>query len=73
MSIESIEAPLPGKVLKVMAQVGAKVEEGDDLCSIESMKMENPIVATVSGTVTEIKVTAGSMVKAGDPIATIEY
>jgi biotin carboxyl carrier protein len=37
------------------------------------MKMENPIVATVSGTIKEIKVAAGSMVKAGDIIATIEY
>lgn len=73
MSIETIEAPLPGKVLKVVAKVGAKIAEGDDILSIESMKMEDPIVATVSGTVTEIKVAAGAMVKAGDVIATIEY
>ncbi len=73
MSIEIIEAPLPGKILKVIATVGAKVEEGDDICSIESMKMENPIVATVAGTIKEINVTVGAMVKAGDPVASIEY
>ncbi len=73
MSIENVEAPLPGKVLKIIAKAGDKIAEGDDILSIESMKMENPIVAPVSGTVKEIKVAAGAMVKAGDLIATIEY
>ena len=40
---------------------------------LESMKMENPIISTVSGTVTEVKVSLGQLVQAGDLIAVIEY
>jgi biotin carboxyl carrier protein len=73
MAIEIVEAPLPGKILKVSVKPGDKISEGDEVCTIESMKMENPIVAPVSGKIQEIKVIAGSMVKAGDTLATIEY
>jgi len=37
------------------------------------MKMENPILASVAGTVTEIKVVAQQVVETGNPLATIEY
>ena len=73
MSIETMEAPLPGKILKVSVKPGDTVSEGDEVCTIESMKMENPILTAVSGTVKEISVAAGAMVKAGDILATIEY
>jgi biotin carboxyl carrier protein len=73
MALETMEAPLPGKILKVSVKAGDKVSEGDEVCTIESMKMENPILAPVSGTVKEIKVSAGMIVKAGDTIAAIEY
>jgi biotin carboxyl carrier protein len=70
---ESIEAPLTGKILSVDVKVGDKVNEGDQLCILESMKMENPIVATVSGTVVQVGVTPDKVVKTGDMIAIIEY
>jgi len=73
MPLENVEAPLPGKVLSVKVKPGDKVAEYDEICMIEAMKMENPIVAPVSGTVKEVQVAAGSVVKTGDVIATIEY
>jgi len=51
---------------------GAEVEEGALICVIEAMKMENEIIAHRSGKVTEISVTEGAAVNAGDPICKIE-
>ena len=73
MPLETIEAPLPGKVLKVDVTPGDKIAEGSEVCTIESMKMENPILTPVSGVVKEIKISAGQMVKTGETIAVIEY
>ena len=73
MAQEIVEVPITGKVTNVEVKVGDTVKEGDVVCYIESMKMENPILAPVGGTITEIKVSAGQMVETGNPIATIEY
>ncbi len=70
---ETVEVPITGKIISVDAKVGDKVKEGDVLCILESMKMENPIVATVSGTVVEVGVKPDQVVKPGNPIAVIEY
>ncbi len=73
MAQEIVEAPIPGKVLEVHVSAGAKIEEGDVICTVESMKMENPIVAPVSGVINEIKVSPDQAVKSGETIAIIEY
>ncbi|MDP6509738.1 MAG: biotin/lipoyl-containing protein [Dehalococcoidia bacterium] len=73
MPQENVEVPITGKVLRVEVAVGNKVEEGAVLCIIESMKMENPILATVAGQVQEISVTPGQQVKSGQVLAVIEY
>ncbi len=73
MAQETIEVPITGKIISVNVKAGDEVKEGDVLCLLESMKMENPILAPVNGTVTQIGVTAEQTVKPGDIIAVIEY
>ncbi|MDD5094482.1 MAG: acetyl-CoA carboxylase biotin carboxyl carrier protein subunit [Dehalococcoidia bacterium] len=73
MSKEVVTAPIPGKVIRVQAQANAKINEGDTICEIESMKMENPITAPVSGVIGEINVAPGQVVKTGQTIAVINY
>ena len=73
MAQEIVEVPIPGKILSVNVSAGDVVEEGAMLCSIESMKMENPILAPVNGKVIEIKVTSGQFVRSGDTVAVIDY
>jgi glutaconyl-CoA decarboxylase len=70
---EKVEVPITGKILSVDVKAGDQVKEGDVLCLLESMKMENPIVAPVGGTVAKIAVAADQTVKPGDLIAIIEY
>jgi biotin carboxyl carrier protein len=70
---ETVEVPITGKILSVTVKAGDAVKDGDVLCILESMKMENPIVAPVGGTVVEIGVKADQVVKPGDTIAVIEY
>jgi len=70
---ETVEVPLTGKIISVNVKPGDVVKEGDVLCLLESMKMENPILAPVNGTVTEVGVTIDQVVKPGETIAVIEY
>ncbi len=73
MSRETVEIPIPGKIISVNVKVGDEVKEGDTLCLLESMKMENPILAPVDGTITQIGITAEQVVKPGEIVAIIEY
>jgi acetyl-CoA/propionyl-CoA carboxylase biotin carboxyl carrier protein len=71
-SSESLPSPLQGTVLKVAVEQGAEVSEGDLICVIEAMKMENEITAHRSGKVIALNVTEGAAVGSGDVIAVIE-
>lgn len=73
MAKETVEVPITGKIISVDVKVGDAVKEGDVICVLESMKMENPILAPVDGTVTEIHVAVDQVVKPGEAIAVIEY
>jgi len=73
MAQELIEAPLPGKILGVDVTMGNTIKEGGVICTIEAMKMENPLLSPVTGSVVEIAVTPGQTVKTGQRIAVIEY
>jgi biotin carboxyl carrier protein len=70
---ETIEAPITGKIISVNVKVGDAVKEGDVVCMLESMKMENPILTPVGGKVIEIGVKEEQVVKPGEKIAVIEY
>jgi biotin carboxyl carrier protein len=70
---ETVEVPITGKVIAVNVKAGDKVKEDDVLCVLESMKMENPIVASVGGTVVEVGVKVDQVVKPGETVAVIEY
>lgn len=71
MTQERIEVPIAGKIISVYVNVGDEVSEGDTLCLLESMKMENPILAPISGTVIRIHVSPGQIVQAGDLVAIV--
>jgi len=70
---EKVEVPITGKIISIDVKVGDKVEEGDIICILESMKMENPITSPVDGTIAEISIKEDQVVKPGDVIAVIEY
>jgi acetyl-CoA/propionyl-CoA carboxylase, biotin carboxylase, biotin carboxyl carrier protein len=67
-----LTSPLQGTVLRVAVEKGAEVSEGDLICVIEAMKMENEITANRSGKVTELPISDGSSINAGDLLAKIE-
>jgi biotin carboxyl carrier protein len=72
LASEIVEVPIAGKIIDIKVSVGMQVKEGDVICLLESMKMENPILAPVSGTIKEIQVSPAQVVKAGNTIAIIE-
>ena len=61
-----VTSPLPGSVIKVLVSEGQTVKKGDTLLTLESMKMENAILAECDGTVSKIAVTAGQNVMQDD-------
>jgi acetyl-CoA/propionyl-CoA carboxylase, biotin carboxylase, biotin carboxyl carrier protein len=68
---DTLPSPLQGNMWKVLVKQGDIVEEGQLVCIIEAMKMENEITAHKSGTVVELPITEGAAIQAGAPIATI--
>jgi acetyl-CoA/propionyl-CoA carboxylase, biotin carboxylase, biotin carboxyl carrier protein len=69
---EVLTAPLQGTILRVAVEQGAEVSEGDLICVIEAMKMENEITAHRAGKVTELPISDGASVNTGDLLAKIE-
>ena len=67
-----VTVPMVGKIVGVNVNVGDKVDEDDQIATLEAMKKEMPIVSPVAGTVQEIKVAAGQEVEADTVLAIIE-
>jgi acetyl-CoA/propionyl-CoA carboxylase biotin carboxyl carrier protein len=67
-----LPSPLQGNMWKVLVKAGDTVEEGQLLCIIEAMKMENEITAHKAGKIVDLPISEGAPIQAGAPIATIE-
>jgi biotin carboxyl carrier protein len=67
-----IVAPMAGKIISVKVKNGEVVKDGDVICILEAMKMENEILATKTGKITKVEVSKGSPVNEGDIIVVIE-
>ena len=71
MSIE-VEAQITGNIWKIEKAVGDKVNEGDILIIMESMKMEIPVESPGSGRLKEFKVQEGDTVEEGEILAIVD-
>jgi acetyl-CoA carboxylase biotin carboxyl carrier protein len=67
-----IEARITGNVWKIEVEVGDRVEDGDTVLILESMKMEIPVEAEDEGTVREIRCEEGQPVSEGDVLVVLE-
>ena len=63
---QNVAAPMPGKVVRVLVEVGDAVEAGQGLVVVEAMKMQNEMKALRTGPVVEVRVSDGDTVTAGD-------
>jgi acetyl-CoA/propionyl-CoA carboxylase biotin carboxyl carrier protein len=69
---DTLPSPLQGNMWKVLVKQGDTVVEGQLLCIIEAMKMENEITAHKAGTIVDLPISEGAPIQAGAPIATIK-
>jgi acetyl-CoA/propionyl-CoA carboxylase biotin carboxyl carrier protein len=67
-----IVAPMPGAILAVHAKVGGAVDAGDPIATLEAMKMEHAVTASVAGRVAELRARPGDQVARGDVLAVVE-
>ncbi len=67
----TVEAPMPGSIVSINVNTGDTVNEGDVLCILEAMKMENEIMAPKSGKVVAVCTSQGATVNTGDPLISI--
>ena len=70
--IREVRAPMPGKVVRVLVDVGDPVEEGRGLVVVEAMKMQNEMKSPQAGRVAEVRTRAGAAVNAGEVLVVIE-
>jgi biotin carboxyl carrier protein len=68
---QQVVAPMPGKVVRVLVEVGEKVEAGQGLLVVEAMKMQNEIRSPKGGTVERLHVKDGQPVNAGDALCIV--
>ena len=67
-----IVAPMPGKVARVLVQVGEQIDAGSGIMVVEAMKMQNELKSPKAGVVVALNVQTGATVNAGDVLAVVE-
>jgi biotin carboxyl carrier protein len=70
--VQTVAAPMPGKVVRVLVAPGERVEAGQGLVVVEAMKMQNEMKASLAGRVATVPAKEGATVAAGEILATIE-
>ena len=68
----AVAAAMPGKVVRILTEVGAQVAAGDALLVVEAMKMQNELKSPKAGRVVEVHTAAGATVNAGDVLVVVE-
>ena len=71
-TLEELRAPMVGRIIEVLVEEGAPVEEEDEVLLLESMKMQIPITAPRTATVSEVRVKAGDTVQEGDVLLVLD-
>ncbi len=71
-SVAQVIAPMPGKVVRLLVDVGAEVQAGQGLVTVEAMKMQNEMKSPKDGIVVALNVEQGATVNAGDVLAVVE-
>jgi biotin carboxyl carrier protein len=70
--LQEINAPMPGKIVKVFVKEGDAVVEGQPLVVVEAMKMENELKALRAGTVTKVLAKEGTAIENGAKLVVVE-
>lgn len=73
MPQEKVEAPMTGRIISISCKVGDMVKEDDELCILESMKMENPVVSPRAGKIVVLDIALNQAVNVGKVIIVVEY
>ena len=69
---KKLTAPMPGRIVRILATQGAEVDAGAGVLVVEAMKMQNEIKSPKKGTIQKVLVTEGAAVNAGDVLAIVE-
>jgi biotin carboxyl carrier protein len=67
----AVVAPMPGSILDVLVKVGDQVKIGETVAKLEAMKMENDLRVTMSGVVSEVRVSKGDSVAVGEVLVVV--
>lgn len=70
--IAEIKTAMPGKIVRILVEEGAEVEQGDGVIVVEAMKMQNEMKSPKDGVIKEIRFAEGATVNAGDILVIIE-
>lgn len=70
--MQAVQASLAGTVFKVLVSVGDRIEVGQEVVRLESMKMEIPVESQAAGIVREVLAVEGAFVNEGDPLLIVD-